>query len=95
MNQTQIFWDDGNPVARILLIGTLGYIALALLLRVSGARTGFPSSQKNWVWFTGATFRWGADCGHRRGYPATPQAHEPERGGACRGGRPGREHRDP
>ncbi|MCZ2860140.1 DUF421 domain-containing protein [Blastococcus sp. VKM Ac-2987] len=39
MNQTRFFWDDDNPVARILLIGTLGYIALALLLRVSGART--------------------------------------------------------
>ncbi|MGY2065742.1 DUF421 domain-containing protein [Blastococcus sp. SYSU DS0619] len=39
MNQVQFLWDDWEPVARILLIGTLGYVWLALLLRVSGART--------------------------------------------------------
>lgn len=35
----QLFWDGWDPVARILLIGTLGYVWLVLLLRASGART--------------------------------------------------------
>jgi uncharacterized membrane protein YcaP (DUF421 family) len=33
------FFDGWEPVARILLVGTLGYTALVLLLRVSGKRT--------------------------------------------------------
>lgn len=33
------FFDGWEPVARILVVGTLGYTALVLLLRVSGKRT--------------------------------------------------------
>lgn len=33
------FFDGWEPILRILLVGTLGYIALVMLLRVSGKRT--------------------------------------------------------
>ena len=38
MNQTQFLWDSWDPILRILLIGTLGYIWLVLLLRSTGPR---------------------------------------------------------
>ncbi|MGY2130210.1 DUF421 domain-containing protein [Blastococcus sp. SYSU DS0617] len=38
MNQVQFLWEGWEPIARILLIGTLGYVWLALLLRGSGPR---------------------------------------------------------
>lgn len=38
MNQTQFLWDDWDPILRILLIGTLGYVWLVLLLRSTGPR---------------------------------------------------------
>jgi uncharacterized membrane protein YcaP (DUF421 family) len=33
------FFDGWEPIARIVVVGTLGYLALVLLLRVSGKRT--------------------------------------------------------
>jgi uncharacterized membrane protein YcaP (DUF421 family) len=38
VSQTQFLWDSWDPILRILLVGTLGYIWLALLLRGSGPR---------------------------------------------------------
>ncbi|MGY1718726.1 DUF421 domain-containing protein [Blastococcus sp. SYSU DS0552] len=38
MNQTQFLWDGWDPILRILLVGTLGYIWLVLLLRGTGPR---------------------------------------------------------
>ena len=35
----RFFFDGWQPIARIVVVGTLGYIALVALLRVSGKRT--------------------------------------------------------
>ena len=39
MDDVQFWWDGWRPVARILLLGTLGYATLIALLRISGQRT--------------------------------------------------------
>ncbi len=39
MSETQFFWDSGEPMLRILLVGTLGYATLIALLRISGQRS--------------------------------------------------------
>jgi uncharacterized membrane protein YcaP (DUF421 family) len=39
MNEVIFFFGDWTPMARILVVGTLMYIALVVLLRVTGSRT--------------------------------------------------------
>lgn len=39
MDKTIFFWDGMEPVYRILVVGTLGYIALVMILKISGKRT--------------------------------------------------------
>ena len=39
MEDVQFWWDGWEPLARILLLGTLGYLTLIALLRISGQRT--------------------------------------------------------
>lgn len=34
-----MLWNGWNPIVRIILVGTLGYLSLIVLLRVSGKRT--------------------------------------------------------
>ncbi|MGY1826414.1 DUF421 domain-containing protein [Blastococcus sp. SYSU DS0541] len=38
MNQVQFLWDSWDPILRIVLIGVVGYVWLALLLRGTGPR---------------------------------------------------------
>lgn len=38
MSQTQFLWDGWDPILRILLVGTFGYVWLVLLLRSTGPR---------------------------------------------------------
>ena len=39
MNDIQFFWGGWEPVYRILVVGTLTYLGIILILRVSGKRT--------------------------------------------------------
>lgn len=39
MDKTIFFWSGFEPVLRILVVGTLGYIALVMILKISGKRT--------------------------------------------------------
>ena len=39
MDKTVFFWGGLEPVLRILVVGTLGYIALVMILKISGKRT--------------------------------------------------------
>jgi uncharacterized membrane protein YcaP (DUF421 family) len=39
MDETQFFWDGTAPLLRILLVGTLGYLTIIALLRMSGQRS--------------------------------------------------------
>jgi uncharacterized membrane protein YcaP (DUF421 family) len=38
MNDVQFLWDGWEPLARILVVGTLGYVWLVMLLRTTGPR---------------------------------------------------------
>lgn len=39
MDKTVFFWNGLEPIIRILIVGTLGYIALVMILKISGKRT--------------------------------------------------------
>lgn len=39
MDKTIFFWSGLEPILRILVVGTLGYIALVMILKLSGKRT--------------------------------------------------------
>ena len=39
MDETVFFWSGWDPIVRILVVGTITYVALVLLLRISGKRT--------------------------------------------------------
>ncbi len=39
MDQTRFLWNGTEPLARILIVGTAAYLAIVLILRISGKRT--------------------------------------------------------
>lgn len=39
MDKTIFFWNGFEPILRILVVGTLAYIALVMILKISGKRT--------------------------------------------------------
>ena len=39
MDNTIFFWNGWEPVLRIIVVGTLGYVALVMILKISGKRT--------------------------------------------------------
>ena len=39
MDKVAFFWSGWEPILRILVVGTLGYIALVMIIKVSGKRT--------------------------------------------------------
>lgn len=39
MDDTTFLWNGWQPLIRILLIGSSAYIAIVLILRISGKRT--------------------------------------------------------
>ncbi|MGB7841377.1 MAG: YetF domain-containing protein [Salinimicrobium sp.] len=39
MDDTVFLWNGAEPIARILFVGTAAYVAIVLILRISGKRT--------------------------------------------------------